>query len=59
MVDRTGYVLSVRLERGSGYGALDEEALDLLERAQPLPSIPDSMADETLEIVVPVEFSLR
>ena len=36
-VDRSGHVLSARIERGSGHPLLDEETLALIQRAQPLP----------------------
>lgn len=58
-MDRAGKVLEYRLETSSGSAALDEETLKLLERAQPLPSPPAELAGETLELVVPVQFSLR
>ncbi len=58
-MSREGRVLQHSLERGSGHRMLDDEALALLERAQPLPSLPDEMAADTLEVVVPIEFFLR
>lgn len=59
VVTREGKVLSARLERSSGYEALDAEALALFERAQPLPAFTPEMEEETLEAVVPIQFSLR
>lgn len=59
VVTREGKVLSAKLERSSGYEALDEEALALFERAQPLPAFTPEMEDDTLEAVVPIQFSLR
>lgn len=58
-MDRAGKVLAARLERGSGYAALDDEALALLERAQPLPPLPQDVVGDTVEIVVPIEFLLK
>ena len=43
----------------SGWAALDEEARDLIRRAQPLPPVPADYPGETLDLVVPVVFSLR
>lgn len=59
VVTREGKVLSAKLERSSGYESLDEEALALFERAQPLPAFTPEMEGDTLEAVVPIQFSLR
>lgn len=59
VLDRQGRVTASRIEQSSGYQTLDAEALKMLERAQPLPAIPDAMPNETLELVVPVQFFLR
>lgn len=59
VMDRQGRVLSARLERSSGHRALDEEALALPKRAQPLPRPPEDVPGDTLELVVPVEFFMR
>ncbi len=58
VMDREGRVLSAALEKASGFALLDAEALAVLERAQPLPALPDQLG-EVLEIVVPIEFFLR
>lgn len=59
VMDRQGRVLSASLERSSGMPDLDREALSLPGRAQPLPKPPEDRPGETLELVVPVEFSIR
>lgn len=56
IMDRAGKVRSVRLERSSGFDALDREALALAKRAEPLPPPPDSVPGERIELVLPVEF---
>lgn len=58
-IDRAGNVLSVRLERSSGHGLLDEETLALPTRASPLPAPPADIALSRMELVVPVQFTLR
>lgn len=58
-MDRSGRVLTSRIERGSGRALLDREALAMLQRAQPLPAPPDEVPGATLELVTPVEFFLR
>lgn len=59
VMDREGRVLTVHLERSSGFPSLDREALALPRRAQPLPKPPPEVEGEMIEVVVPVEFSVR
>jgi protein TonB len=58
-MSRDGRVIAMRLERASGFAALDQEGLDLLQRAQPLPPLPQDQPGESLEIVVPIQFFLK
>ncbi len=58
-MDRHGAVLARRIERASGHRALDQETLELIERAQPLPAPPADMPGQRFEFVVPVQFQLR
>lgn len=58
-MSRDGRVVAARIERASGHAALDNEGLDLLQRAQPLPPLPQDQPGESLEIVVPIQFFLR
>ena len=57
VMDRAGAVLSVSLEKSSGFPLLDAEALALPQRAQPLPALPAEVSAQTIEIIVPL--SLR
>ncbi|MBB1432835.1 energy transducer TonB, partial [Pseudoalteromonas sp. SG43-6] len=59
IVGRDGMIVTSRIEQTSGYPALDDEALKMLQRAQPLPAIPNGIAGNNLELVVPVEFFIR
>lgn len=58
-IDRDGRLLSWRIDRGSGSASLDREVGTMLQRAEPLPPIPDAMAQAQLELTVPVRFRLR
>ncbi|MDZ5650333.1 energy transducer TonB [Nitrospirillum sp. BR 11828] len=58
-IDRSGHVLAASLDRSAGAALLDEETLALVRRADPLPAMPDDRPGTTLELVVPVEFSLN
>jgi protein TonB len=59
VIDRAGKVLDYRLRQTSGFGSLDRAAVEMIQRADPLPRMPDSIARAHLELVVPVEFQLR
>lgn len=58
-IDRSGHVLSARLVRSSGSPALDEEAVEMVRRADPLPPMPSELPGSTLTLTVPVTFSLH
>jgi protein TonB len=59
VIDREGNVLSVQLDRSSGVSSLDEETVEMVRRASPLPAPPDEMAKDRIELVVPVQFFIR
>jgi protein TonB len=58
VMDESGHVTKAEIQKSSGRPALDNEALALLERAQPLPALPADFPTRTLDAVVPIEFSL-
>lgn len=58
-IDRDGHVLRRHIVTGSGFADLDAEVLALVERAQPMPAFPASMAEDHLDLTVPIRFSLR
>lgn len=59
VVDRTGRLLDYRLEQSSGHRLLDREALEMIERAAPLPRMPAGLSGSDLAVVLPVRFALR
>jgi protein TonB len=58
-MDRSGDVLSVALGRSSGVPALDEESVELVRRAAPLPTPPMEVRGNPVELMIPVEFTLN
>lgn len=58
-MDRTGRVLTVKVARSSGSAALDEEAMALVRRAEPLAAPPPEFAGATITLTVPIRFSIR
>tara|TARA_R110000823_G_scaffold102512_2_gene219677 strand:- start:303 stop:734 length:432 start_codon:yes stop_codon:yes gene_type:complete len=56
---RDGSLLGHSLRTESGHPLLDEAALSMLEKAAPLPSVPDGMSGQTFRYALPVRFSLR
>ncbi len=58
-VSRDGRVSNYRVKQKSGYKALDQETLAMLERAQPLPKFPTEMTEDKLHLTLPIQFALR
>ncbi|MFT8327802.1 energy transducer TonB family protein [Gluconobacter oxydans] len=58
-MDRKGHVLSVTLAGSSGHTLLDQEAVALPRRAQPLPPPPDTVEGDPITLTVPVEFYIH
>jgi protein TonB len=54
---RDGAVLDVWIKTGSGAPILDQEAIETIRRAQPLPPIPSELPSQ-LNVVIPVAFNL-
>lgn len=59
VVGRDGSVINYALRESSGYDVLDREVRNMIERAQPLPAMPDTLQQASLELVLPVQFQLR
>lgn len=58
-IDHSGAVISRRIVKGSGSPLLDEEALEMLERASPLPAPPGDAQSGPLSLSLPVQFNIR
>lgn len=58
-MNREGRLLTNSLERSSGSVLLDREVKQLLKRAQPMPKPPREIVGDRVEVVLPIEFSLR
>ena len=55
-MDRSGQLTASQVVRSSGFPLLDEEVIELLKRASPLPRPPTALPGELLELIVPVKF---
>ena len=58
-IDKSGHVLSARIDKSSGIASLDEEVAKMIHRADPLPPLPADMHQNSLSLVVPVVFNLK
>jgi protein TonB len=58
-LDRKGRVTSSRIMASSGSSALDREALDMIQRAQPFPPPPAALPGAEVSLTVPVRFNMR
>ncbi len=57
-IDSDGNVLSAVVRESSGYDALDNQALKMVEKAAPFPAPPKALQGRTFNITVPVSFKL-
>jgi protein TonB len=58
-VDRSGRVLSASLAGSAGIPALDQEALAVFRRAEPLPPAPADVTGATFTFTIPIRFLAR
>jgi len=58
-IDHQGRLLTSRIVQSSGFAELDQETLEMLVRAQPMPKPPGEMQDRELSFVVPVRFNIK
>lgn len=59
VMDRKGRVLDYLIERSSGHRLLDNAVETLIERAQPLPTMPDDIEKASLTLTVLISFELN
>ena len=58
-INRAGRVTAFRITRGSGFDILDEEVRNMIDRAQPLPRMPDSMELSQITINMAIRFKIE
>lgn len=57
-LDRQGHVLASSIARSPGFEVLEQAALEVLRRADPLPPIPTALGVDRITVTVPIEYSL-
>ena len=58
-LNKDGQVLSYKLENGTNRRLLDEEALSVVRRANPMPAFPAEIDRSEMELRIPIVFNLR
>ena len=58
-MNRNGYVVSAKIQEASDFPLLNEEAIAVVQRAQPLPVPPVVVPGDPVDLIIPVTFSLR
>ncbi len=58
-IRRSGEIVAMTIEHGSGSQALDDEALATLKRAEPLPAMPAEVPGATMALKFPLRFHLE
>lgn len=57
-IRRDGQLLSATVHRSAGTNILDQAALEVLHRANPMPAFPKALDRQRLSITLPIDFSL-
>ena len=58
-IDRQGRIIESRVVKPSGFSALDEEALAMLQRADPFPAPPPEVpGKDRVDMPIPIRFNL-
>ncbi len=58
-IDATGTVTAINILESSGFEILDKQAIESVQKALPLPPIPEELRGKDFTIVVPMKFSLQ
>jgi protein TonB len=58
VVERSGRVSELKIATSSGAEILDEAALAMVRRADPMPPVPRSMTGDLIQFWIPVDFAL-
>jgi periplasmic protein TonB len=58
-LDRSGKVISSHLDKSSGSDLLDEEAIEVLNRASPFPTPPSDVPNLTINLSLPIQFRIK
>jgi protein TonB len=58
-IDRQGRVISSKVAHPSGYAALDQAALETLQKAQPFPPPPANLAGDSFPFTIPLRFRMQ
>jgi periplasmic protein TonB len=56
VLDRSGHLVSAKVEKSSGDTVIDEAALELLQRADPFPQPPPLVTSAELTVTAPIIF---
>ena len=59
VVRRNGQIDRLEVSKSSGNAGLDKAAIDIMQKAQPLPPIPDRMHTDRVEGTLPINFGVR
>ncbi|MEI9899003.1 MAG: TonB family protein [Hyphomicrobium sp.] len=58
-IDRSGKMITGRLDRSCGSSQLDKEAVEVLSRASPFPRPPSGLTDLSFNFALPIRFQIK
>ena len=59
IVRRNGQIDRLEIGKSSGNEGLDKAAIDIMQKAQPLPLMPDRMHTDRVDGTLPINFGVR
>ncbi len=58
-INRSGEILSVKIDSSSNYPRLDRAAISAVKQAEPFQAFPSEISEERMEFLIPFAFKLR
>jgi len=58
-INRDGYLVDVRIDRSSGWPAIDAAEIAAIRRAMPLPPVPNGMPGDPIVLILPMNYGVR
>lgn len=58
-LDGNGSLITTEIHTSSGYELLDNQALEMVKKASPMPTPPEGLRNKIFKVMVPISFRLR
>jgi periplasmic protein TonB len=58
-INRDGQLIDVRIDRSSGWPAIDDAEITAIRQAMPLPPVPSGMPGDPIVLILPMNYGIR